>query len=209
MATMGERFLLYRLPEMSPSEQATRALAVAGHEEEMREELAAAVAGVFAQEPRQPRVLGDDERGRLIALATFAVRARSPVERDGHSREIELVPESEVPTRLAKVLEALLAGLDSLGVGRELAWRVVAKAALDCVPKLRRQAVAHLAAEGEAGTKEVALALDYPTSTTRRTLEDLTAHRIVRRSGGKNEDRWRLTEQAREWYAAAVPEMSE
>lgn len=210
MATMGERFLLYRLPEVEPDRQAERALEHAGREREMRAELGRAIAGVFAAGLKEPRELGVEERRRLIALATFAVRARSPVERDGHTREIELVPASEAPARLAKVLEALLAGLDSLGVERERAWSVTAKAALDCVPRLRRQAVEFLAEQGEMGTKDVAMALDYPTRTMRRALEDLTAHRIVRRHGGKNQDLWTLTEQAAEWYAhACMPDLSE
>jgi hypothetical protein len=210
MATMGERFLLYRLPEIEPGRQATLALAHTGREAEMRAELGHAVAGVFATELGEPRRLDDAERERLIALATFAVKARSPVERDGHTREIELVPESEAPARLAKVVEALLAGLDSLGVERWVAWRVAAKAALDCVPRLRRQAVEFLAVHGESGTKDVAVALDYPTGTVRRALEDLTAHRIVARSGGRNQDVWQLTEQAGAWYAhACVPDLSE
>ncbi len=211
MATMGERFLLYRLPEVAPDRQATLALAHAGREVEMRAELGRAVAGVFAAELREPRTLTAAERGRLISLATFAVKARSPVERDGHTREIELVPESEAPARLAKVLEALLAGLDSLGVERERAWQVTTKAALDCVPRLRRQVVELLSRTGELGTKEAAVALDYPTRTTRRALEDLTAHRIVRRAqAAKNKDTWRLTETAANWYAhARVPDLSE
>ena len=210
MATMGERFLLYRLPEVEPDRQAERALEHAGHEREMRAELGRAIAGVFAAGLEEPRELGVEERHRLIALATFAVRARSPVERDGHTREIELVPASEAPARLAKVLEALLAGLDSLGVERERAWSVTAKAALDCVPRLRRQAVELLAEQGEMGTKDVAMALDYPTRTMRRALEDLTAHRIVRRHGGKNQDLWNLTEQAAEWCVhACMPDLSE
>jgi hypothetical protein len=210
MSTMGERFLLFRLPEVEPDKQARRALEHAGREVEMRAELASAVAGVFASELAEPRQLAADERERLIALATFTVRARSAVERDGHSREIELVPESEAPTRLAKVLESLLAGLDSLGIERSLAWRVTAKAALDCVPKLRRRVIALLAEQSEVGTKAAAVALGYPTSTTRRALEDLTAHWVVQRVGGSNEDGWRLSEKAAEWYAVvAVPEVSD
>ena len=175
----------------------------------MRAELAAAVADVFAAGPKEPRALGDEERGRLIALATFAVRARSPVERDGYTREIELVPASEAPTRLAKVIEALLAGLDSLGVERERRLVGGREGALDCVPRLRRRAV-DLAERGEMTTKDVAMALDYPTKRLRRALEDLTAHRIVRRHGGKNQDLWTLTEQAAEWYAhACMPDLSE
>lgn len=124
---------LYRLAEVSSHEQAASALAHEGREERMREELAGAVAGVFAGERREPRPLG--ERERLIALVSFAVRARSPVERDGYRREVGLVPEPEVPTRLVKVLARMLAGLDAIGVEREVAWRTVTKAGLDCVPK--------------------------------------------------------------------------
>ena len=102
------------------------------------------------------------------------------------------------------MLERLLAGLDSLDVDRRLAWRVTAKAALDCVPRLRRQAVRLLAERGETGTKDVAVALDYPTRTMRRALEDLTAHRIVQRSGGKNQDLWRLTEAGRRVVRACL-----
>lgn len=88
-----------------------------------------------------PRPLTAGERERLIALVSFVVKARSPVERDGYKREVELVPEPEAPTRLAKVLARMLAGLDAIGTERGLAWRVVAKAGLDCVPKLRLQVV--------------------------------------------------------------------
>jgi hypothetical protein len=211
MAAMGERFLLYRLPEVAADAQAARALDHEGCEGQMREELAAAATGVFAGEQRSPRPLSQDERRRLIALVSFVVRARSPVERDGYRREIELVPEPEAPTRLAKVLARMLAGLDSIGVERGLAWRVVLKAGLDCVPKLRLQVVALLAEHDELTTPKIAEALDYPTSTTKRTLEDLTAHKVARRTsrGEGSADTWRLAEQAAEWYAASNSEMSE
>jgi hypothetical protein len=204
MAAMGERFLLYRLPEAVPGMQAARALEHEGHEEEMRRELGAATVGVFATELREPRPLSAEERERLIALASFAVRARSPVERDGYRREIELVPEPEAPTRLAKVLARLLAGLDAIGLERSEAWRVATKAGLDCVPKLRLQVVALLSETGALATPKVAEALDYPTSTTKRTLEDLTAHKIISRTsrGEGSADTWELTERASKWYGA-------
>jgi hypothetical protein len=37
----------------------------------------------------------DQDIERLITLATFAVKARSAVERDGYRREIELIPQAE------------------------------------------------------------------------------------------------------------------
>jgi hypothetical protein len=48
MAVMGERFLLYRLPTTDPIQQAKQALANTGRVRAMREELAAAVTGLFA-----------------------------------------------------------------------------------------------------------------------------------------------------------------
>src|SRR5207245_2205946 len=61
-------------------------------------------------------------------------------------------------------------------------------------------------------TPVIAEQLGYPTGTSRRALEDLTAHGIVHRirpaKGEKNVDRWKLTEWADEHYQACVPEKS-
>lgn len=100
MGAMGERFLLLRLPEVDADQQASEALAHAGREPAMRRELAEVVVGLLGSSlGREPRPRTEDETRRLIALATLIVRARSAVERDGYSREIELVPGSEAPTR--------------------------------------------------------------------------------------------------------------
>jgi hypothetical protein len=214
MGAMGERFLLFRLPEVDSSEHARRALSHAGHEAEMRPELSRAVAALFKNGlPCKPgeRTEADDER--LISLATLVVRARSAVERDGYSREIELIPGSEAPTRLVVVLARLLAGLDAIGATRAHGWKIITKAALDCIPAIRADTIDALYAVGdELETVEIADAIDYPTQTTRRALEDLTAHQLVsRRSSGKGKaDHWRLADFAHSHYAAAlgVPEMS-
>src|SRR5262249_22743054 len=116
IGAMGERFLLLRLPEVDSDEQAKRALAHAGRERKMRDELAAAVRRLFARGLRNPAELDGNEIRRLVSLSTLAVRCRSSVERDGYSREIELIPEPEAPTRLIVVLKRLLAGLDAIGI---------------------------------------------------------------------------------------------
>jgi hypothetical protein len=131
MGAMGERFVLFRLPEVDEGQQARQALAHAGREAQMRRELADAVSTLFTRAHRNPRDLEADDVERLVALSTLTVRCRSSVERDGYSREIELIPESEAPTRLIVVLSRLLAGLDSINVEREEAWSVITKAALD------------------------------------------------------------------------------
>src|SRR5207248_4679944 len=70
-----------------------------------------------------------------------------------------------------------------LGVDRANAWHIVRKAALDSMPALRRSVLEELhRAEAATDTNAVAKAVRYPSSTTRRALEDLTAHEIGRAS---------------------------
>jgi hypothetical protein len=89
MGAMGERFLLFRLPQPDSDKHARRALAHAGHEAKMRAELAAAVARLFELPASKERARRSADDERLISLATLVVRARSAVERDGYSREIK------------------------------------------------------------------------------------------------------------------------
>jgi hypothetical protein len=210
MGAMGERFLLFRLPEADSAEQARRALEHAGREKAMRAELAEAVQRLLVGTGGDPRPLSKDETARLVSLTQLVVRCRSAVERDGYSREIELIPESEAPTRLIVVLAQLLAGLDAIGVGRLESWAVVTKAALDSIPAIRRDTIGVLFAnEAALKTSEVAEAISYPTATTQRALEDLTAHGIAKRHAG-HANTWTLSEFAREHYGAAIysPETS-
>jgi hypothetical protein len=88
MGAMGERFMLLRLGESDADEQARPALAYAGHEKEMRAELAAAVGALLARLLSPIPPLREDKGEWLFSLATFAVRCRSSIERDSYSREI-------------------------------------------------------------------------------------------------------------------------
>lgn len=206
MASMGERFLLYRLPPVDARVQARRAFEHAGKEKTMRAELGDAVAKLFEPDLGEPRCVEEAEIDRLVTLSTLVVRCRSAIERDGYSREIELVPEAEAPTRLIVVLTRLLAGLDAIGVPRDTAWQVVTKAALDSIPALRLAVLKYLLDIGlptETGT--IGAALGYPTVTVRRTLEDLTAHGVAERDpqGQGKADRWTLSPFARDGLTAA------
>ncbi len=212
MGVMGERFLLLRLPKVGKDRQTERALRRPGSPKAMRDELVFAVQRLFAGATnRTPVELNDEEVARLTALADFVTTCRSAVERDGYSREIELVPPSEAPTRLALQLRSLLYGLDTLGVQRQRAWRIVQKVALDSMPALRRRVIEALAESGEIKTPEFADILDYPTSTVRRALQDLTAHGAVTRTArgkGSGSDSWALSQWTTDHLAALVPEMS-
>lgn len=197
MGAMGERFVLIRLPHADNAAQARRALAHVGHENQMRSELSDAVRDLFRKAQKQRRQLTIHEQDRLVALATVVVRCRSSVERDSYSREIELVPGSEAPTRLIVVLANLLAGLDAIGVPEDQAWDVVTQTALDSMPRLRHDLMLALYdATDEVDTTALGEQVRHPTTTTRRALEDLTAHYVVERhpQGKGHADLWTLAE---------------
>lgn len=207
MSSMGERFLFYRLPEVDADELAERALSHPGHQKVMRQELTEAVSRFFEvlSIPELPPDLGPVEREFLIRLSTLIVRCRSAVERDGYNREIELIPDSESPGRLALTLAQLLAGLKVIGAGPSDCHRLVLKTGLDCVPALRRKLMEVLAFKG-APTPSMVLAerVGHPTVTARRALEDLAGHGITRRTsaGQGKADLWELTEWAQMAYHA-------
>jgi hypothetical protein len=212
IAAMGDRFLLFRLPgdieDRREEELAQAALDGSGDEHEMRTELAEVVAQFIAGiHGKTPRERTRDEDAYLIRLARLVVRARSAVDRSGTGREIELVPDAEAPTRLVKQLERLLAGLDVIGLPRDEALRIVGKVALHNMPAVRLACLDYVyRADGPVATRSVAAALDYPTTTIRRTLEDLTAHKVLRRisQGQGQDDLWELQSWARPCYETAL-----
>jgi hypothetical protein len=224
MSTMGERFLFVRMPETDGEPLARAALAHGGHEDRMRAEMSTAVAGLFINGlPGAPSALTPAETDRLVTLADFAARARSPVQRDNRG-EIELVLDREAPTRIVKALERLWSGLEAIGLDRAEGWEVVRRVGLDVIPKLRRAVLTNLAhhsgwrpptdEDSWMTTTEVASSVDHPTRTVRRALEDLEAHKVIdREPGGEGKaDRWALTRWAgKAWEAVTltVPEMSE
>jgi hypothetical protein len=215
IASLGERFLYYRVPPIDPDEQGERALENAGHQEQMRMELACAVLEFFValEVPKTPPTLRTPEKRRLTTLATLAARCRSAVERDGNSREIELVPDPEAPGRIVTELGALLAGLTAIGVEREEAWSIVVKVALDGMPTLRRTTFDLLVqAQEPLTTSEIAHQSEWVSEqAVRRALQDLAAHGIIRKeSGGDGKpDLWSLSEWARDRYHIAISDVTE
>ena len=208
MSVMGARFLLVRLkgdPTIAHS-----AFDHSGQETTMREELREAVRGLLEHLPGQP-LPKEGARDRLVALASLVARARSPVDRD-HRGDIRLVLDPEAPTRIVKALTQLWRASGLLGLDREAAWELVLRVGMDSIPKLRRAILDALTDQPTSTTTtEVAEAVEHPAQTTRRALEDLTAHGVVVRiAGGQGRaDRWYLAKQTEAWLAATVPVLSE
>jgi len=213
MNDMGPRSLFVRLPPASLDKIAGSALDHMGREEAMRQALGDATAGLLTHLPGQPHVIGTQARAGLIGLANLVSQSRSPVHRD-YKGEIELVGDSEAPTRIIKQLGQLWRACGVLGLGGAESWEVVRRCALDSVPKLRGAVIRYLdSQENPVDTTTVGTGVVHPTRTVRRALEDLAAHSVVqRKSAGKGfADSWALSDRARAWLAAGdtLPEMLE
>lgn len=89
MATLGERFIFYRLSIDGEEERTDFALKSVGKEPKFREEVAEKVRG-FLDNINIPNNLPDfseDEEERIKALARFTAHCRSPVPRDSYTRD--------------------------------------------------------------------------------------------------------------------------
>jgi hypothetical protein len=193
LGAMGDRFLLCRMAPTKGHPQFARALQhVGATTKQMRKELAEAVAQLFAGRQAEARAISPDEVERIGFAISLVVRLRGAVARDRRTNEIEAVDGAEGTARVGLALERLLAGLDTLGVERATAMDVVLAVAMDSVPPQRRAAYECVCKYETVKTADVAVALDLPTNTTRRILEDLTAyHLLERRSLGQGHaDEW-------------------
>lgn len=174
--SLGDRFLLLRLPDVNAAEQAASALRRRDHDTQMRAELAAAMTGLIhaGNLDRVGRDLHNHEHEGLVALATYTARARTGVERDGYSHELVVMPQAEGPARLVLGLRHLYGGLEAIGADETTRWAVVARVARDCVPAIRNKLISDLVGRTAAArTSEVAAAVGMVTKTAHQHLEDL------------------------------------
>jgi Domain of unknown function (DUF3854) len=217
IAVMGDRFILVRLDDDERVAGVRAAIGATGSKREARAKIAAAAAGLLGHDPdHDPLEATDADLDQLADLADFVTMARSPVARD-YKGEIELVLDPEGPYRFAQQLITLWRACGLLGLDREQAWEVAHRVARDSMPRLRWRTIDALAKGGEQSTNTAARAVRHPYRSTKRTLEDLTAHDVVERytvaiEGGGTKDHWRLaTDRApvAKALAGVVPEISD
>jgi hypothetical protein len=190
---LGDRSLLCR---MEPhKDQFQHAIKHASRAAQLRAQLVKAVADLFAASLPAPRNISDKEIHWLNDILQVAVRLRGSVKRDYRTRELEDIYGAEGPARFGKALERVLAGLDCLGVKRRKALEVIKTIAFDSVPPNRLRAYRHLKSihPAWANTAAVGKAIDVPTTTARRALEELMVYGLAERTsqGKGTADLWR------------------
>jgi hypothetical protein len=211
LGLLGERFTYYRMPAITAADDFLACVAAdenAGRQPAIRAERARSVAAFFRglAIPDLLPPINEDEQARLVTLATIGARCRSPVVRDGYSREIQLVPGHERSPRLFGQLRQLHAGLVVIGTPPTEVWRLLARVALDGVHPGRRAVLAYLiGSPGQHATGSIAGHCRLTVTPTRRHLEDLCAHGAVDLVG-QYPERWVASEWLSESWKAALEE---
>jgi hypothetical protein len=202
---LGERFVLYRPIRRDDEAEAWTAMNRDKTAPADWQETIATVAAAMV-ERGVARLAGvtiiEAAEARLVDLARLTAAGRAKVERDGRTHGIRLAPEAEGPGRLIQQFGKLLKGLCAVRGRREPGEEelaVIAKVALDSVPKIR-QDVLRILATGAADRRELVNATGLSMTTMQYQLEDLRALRIVEQESGTGPEdrtaRWAL----QGWY---------
>ena len=184
-SVLGERFVQYRPIQPDRIALAKKAISNSGGEDLMREEIQNAMADYISgiKIPEEKITAPDWLIDKVAHLASFVVKARSGIIRESyHTREIEQIPDPELPTRLAKQLITLATAFSLMNDGQftEDDYSLIYKIGLDSLPAKRKLTIeALLKQEDYLETSEFAIAIGYPTNTTRRILEDLQGLQLI------------------------------
>jgi len=218
-SVLGERFVQYRPIQPDRIALAKKAISNSGGEDLMREEIQKAMADYISgiKIPEEKVAIPDWLVDKVAHLASFVVKARSGIIRESyHTREIEQIPDPELPTRLAKQLITLATAFSLMNNGQftEDDYSLIYKIGLDSLPAKRKLTIeALLKQEDYLETSEFAIAIGYPTNTTRRILEDLQGLQLIDKQPKwkGNNDGWKIKNSTIEDLKKAgwVPEESD
>jgi hypothetical protein len=206
MGTLGQRFVLTRPRQPDRKAAARRAIenTKASSRKGIRQTIAKEVAHFFETLPAVVPELPRSQVDQLTEIADLVTRARSPVFRDGHTREIDDAPAPEMPARFARQLAALVRGI-AIVRGHETVveddMRLVGRVGADCLPPSRRAVLRALTrATSPLPIDQVMTGKSALSETTiRRSLEDLHALGLLNRQGeGQGTtSRWSLKQSQR------------
>jgi hypothetical protein len=207
LTALGDRFVLLRLPDADVDHFGDAALQHGDREHQMRRELREALSGLVlsADLSQVNRPRSDDDKRRLIKLAAYTARARTPVVRDGYQRDIAFLPQVEGPGRLVKAYARLLGGLEAIGCESRQAWATLRRIAVDCAPALRTKLIRELIRRSApARTSDIAAGVELVTRTASRHLEELSVLRLAERTklndADNSPDLWVASPLLREYW---------
>jgi hypothetical protein len=193
VSSMGDRFVLLRVDSKKGRMAAGRqAIDNTSTEKQMREELAAAVAGVIAGMDTKGITLTDKETDLVLAAADLVTLARTGVEYDYQGNVID-AHAPEMPTRFAKELTQIIRGAVAVGMSRRDALRLAIRCARDSMPPMRIAIIDDLAKHPDSPTSDVQRRINKPWKTVDRQLQSLHMLEVLDvmdRKWGEERNRW-------------------
>jgi hypothetical protein len=175
LGEFGDRFTVWRFKPGDRHSIAEKAGRNSGSSHIMREELNDAMRSLDKVKlPSKPIELPYVNRKEIASLADFATRARSVVERNPYSKNIEDAPDVEGTARLSGQLHQFLRGLLVYYGHREpthAEMDLVRKMAFSTIPKIRLMVI-HACIDGATG-QEVAGRTKLPAQACSRVTQDL------------------------------------
>lgn len=215
LSVMGDRFMLYQIPQPDRREMLKFKLNQEreGTTEETQMPKAQELVHKYMQRAfdnlREVSLdLPPEVEDEIIEVADFCTMVRSGVITDDFTGEIKFVPEPEMPARMFDQMIALasafsymrkldLDDFDATDTLTEKDFKLIYKIAYDSIPITRRIAL-HYLAQYKNGVDTAALAAktNYPTKVAGQWLAQLNALGIVDRIVGSNRGNvWRMKEQ--------------
>jgi hypothetical protein len=187
LSTLGERFILYRMPATDPEITAEKSM----REEDKNLQMEAALEKVMQLLDTIPTIkapsISYDVRVHLSALCKFTAHLRTAVPRSSYTREVVGMPELEGTGRLARQFSQLLRGitlLRGLEEPGDAEVRIIERVAIGSLPPARSRVLEALPLAGET-IRRLGEDTGIPKSVLGRTLQDLALLGIVKqREGG-------------------------
>lgn len=217
IGAMGERFLSYKMKNPTRKELRLKMRSNMGKEGEMRDEIQDAFAGYLKGVviPTELPTVSDQVDGVIESMTDFIAISRAVVMRDRDAKqEIRYIVEPEMSSRTYKQLYTIAIALTVMN--GENKWNpeddyILRNLAISSIHSIRYNLIRRMMAfKTQVKTTTMAMELGYPTTTTRRYLEDLAAIsmddgtiKIITRvhQGKGKSDLWQVTPAMKEILA--------
>lgn len=200
LSVMGDRFMLYQVPQPNRKEMLRFKLRQEreGKTEDVQMPIAKDLVHKYMQRAYAnlssiPINLTPEMEDEIISVADFCTMVRSGIITNDYSGEIVFVPQPEMPARMFEQMLALgstfayMRKLDNPELTNEEALtkndiKIMYKIAFDSIPVTRRIALNYLV-KFTSGVATTALAtkINYPSKVVQMWLEQLNALGVVRR----------------------------
>lgn len=210
MSVLGQRFMLLRPRQPNRLRSGLRALRNcsadgARRHGDLAREVTAFLAALPTEKPRVSELCHD----MITHLADLTTRARSAVERDGRTRELDYVPEPEMPARFARQLLSLARGISLVNGHKDVTdgdMASVRRVALDSIPTARRAILREVSGQVSLTVADLARNVSFSESLVRRSLEDMKALGVVARNSRTGIERWSIRGAWRTFFDSERPQ---